>query len=252
MMRILIIEDEEFAANRLSELLKMAMPGCTIAGITTGVIESIAWLGQQQADLIFSDIQLTDGLSFSIFEKVQTDSPIIFTTAFDQYAIKAFQTNGIAYLLKPVRFEDVKASLLKFDRLKGLGKLDFEALVKQLQVAAPGYKQRFLIHYANKIKSLEVQDIAYAYIDNGQVYFQSFAGVKYPTEHSLDKLEEWLDPGIFFRINRKMMVGFKAIQTMVPWSRSRIKVVLSPTHSNLDEQVVSVERAASFKEWLNR
>jgi DNA-binding LytR/AlgR family response regulator len=251
-MRILIIEDEEFAANRLSELVQLAMPGSEIVGITTGVNETIGWLGQHQVDLIFSDIQLTDGLSFSIFENVQINSPIIFTTAFDQYAIKAFQTNGIAYLLKPVRFEDVKAGLLKFDMLKSLGKIDIETLLKQLQMVPQTFRQRFMIQYANRIKAIEVQDIAYMFIDNGQVTYRVFAGNNYPSEYSLEKLEEWLDPVNFFRINRKMLVSFKAIQSMVPWSRSRIKLILNPSHAVTDEQVVSVERSAAFKEWLSR
>lgn len=251
-MRILIIEDEGFAADRLSELVLQSIPDATIAAITTGVNESVAWLENHQVDLIFSDIQLSDGLSFSIFERVQPNVPIIFTTAYDQYAIKAFQTNGIAYLLKPVRFEDVKASLLKYEMLKGLGKIDVASLIKQFMPSQTSYRQRFMIQYANKIKSVEVQDIAYAFIDNGQVYFQANNGSKYPTEHSLDKLEEVLDPVCFFRINRKMLVSFKAIQTMVPWSRSRIKLILNPPNSNLDDQIVSVERSASFKEWLSR
>lgn len=251
-MRVLLIEDEEFAAVRLTDLVLQSLPEATIAAITTGVNESVAWLETHQVDLIFSDIQLSDGLSFSIFERVRPNVPIIFTTAYDQYAIKAFQTNGIAYLLKPVRFEDVKASLLKYEMLKGLGKIDIASLIKQFQPAQPNYRQRFMIQYANKIKVIEAQEIAYAFIDNGQVYFQGFNGTKYPSEHSLDKLEECLDPASFFRINRKMLVSFKSIQTMVPWSRSRIKLVLSPPHNNLDEQIVSIERSASFKEWLGR
>lgn len=250
-MNALIIEDEPLAAERLEILLEDVDPTIRVLAKLGSVKESVKWLMQYQADIIFLDIQLSDGISFSIFEQVSVSTPVILTTAYDQYAIKAFQVNSIAYLLKPIRKSDLAESLHKLRNLKSAFSIDFEALMAQIQGRQPEYKKRFLIQIGEKIRKVEVSDIAYFYILEKECYLRTFQGNSYPADHSLDKLESLIDPADFFRINRKYMVNMAAIANMTAWSRSRIKLELKPKADDETDTIVSIDRSAEFRKWMN-
>ena len=251
-MKAIIIEDEKLAAERLEELIHEIDPSIEISEKLTSVEKSIKYLKQNKPDLIFLDIQLEDGLSFSIFDKVEIDIPIIFTTAYDQYAIKAFKLNSIDYLLKPIKRDELQESLNKYKNIKTSFLMDFEEIIKGIRNKEISYKKRFLIQYGQKIKKVETEEIAYFYAMEKNVFLTTLSGNTYPIDYTLDKLEEIINPEEFFRINRKMIVSFDAIKNMIPYSRSRIKIDVSPSEPKDVEALVSVERSSSFKEWMNK
>ena len=250
-MNVLIIEDESFAADKLELMLKEVDPSINILAKLGSIKESVKWFFQHTADLIFLDIQLSDGISFSIFEQVAINTPVIFTTAFDQYAIKAFQVNSISYLLKPIRKNDLADSLKKYQTLKSAFSIDFEMLLANIQGRDPDYKKRFLIQIGEKIRKIEVSEIAYFYVLDKNVYLRTFQGSNYPVEFTLDKLETMLNPSIFFRINRKYMVNMESIANMVAYSRARVKLELKPKADDEYDTIVSIDRSSDFKKWLN-
>ncbi|MBS4057225.1 MAG: response regulator transcription factor [Bacteroidales bacterium] len=250
-MNILIIEDEQLAADRLEEMLLELVPEAKILAKLGSIRASVRWLQAHQADLIFLDIQLSDGISFSIFEEVMMNTPIIFTTAFDQYAIKAFQLNSIAYLLKPIRKTELKESLQKYKSLKTAFGVDFEQLLAGIEGRNPAYRKRFLIQVGDKIKKIELVDVAYFYAMEKSVFMKTNQDQDFAVDYTLDNLEATLDPEKFFRVNRKYLVNMDAIASMVAWSRSRIKLDLKPPVSDKEDVVVSIERSAAFKQWLN-
>lgn len=250
-LNVLIIEDEELAADRLESMLRDIDPGLQIMAKIGSVKESVKWLSTHTADLIFLDIQLSDGLSFGIFDRVSVQTPIVFTTAYDEYAIKAFQLNSIAYLLKPIRRNDLMESLQKYQALKSAFTIDFDRLLANLQGRKPEYKKRFLIQSGDKIRKVEISDIAWFYAMDKGVYFRTFQNNTYPADSSLDSLEQMVDPYQFFRINRKYLVNMDAIANMVAWSRGRIKLELKPKADDEFDSVVSIDRASDFRKWLN-
>lgn len=251
-MKVLIVEDESFAADRLEELLQQLEPDYRVVGRTTSVKESVEWLSEQQVDLIFLDIQLSDGLSFSIFEQVRVSTPVIFTTAYDEYALKAFALNSVAYLLKPIRAAHLRESLEKYKAMKSAFNVDFEQLLATFQGQKPTYKKRFLIRIGDKLQKIDVADMAYFFALEKSVFVRTFDKKTLPMDQSLDVLEAELDPEKFFRINRRYLVNMEAIVHMTAWSRSRIKLELKPTPDEPMETIVSVHRSADFKKWLDR
>ncbi|MBE0673967.1 MAG: response regulator transcription factor [Bacteroidales bacterium] len=251
-MNVLIIEDESFAADKLEMMLKEVDPAITVMAKLGSIKDSVRWLFQNSADLIFLDIQLSDGISFSIFEQVAINTPVIFTTAYDQYAIKAFKLNSISYLLKPVRKSDLAESIRKYQTLKSAFTIDFDTLLANIQGREPDYKKRFLIQIGEKIRKVEVHEISYFYALEKGVYLRTLQGKSYPAEYSLDKLETILNPSSFFRINRKYIVNVDAIKSMVAYSRGRVKLELNPAADNELDTIVSIDRASEFKKWLNR
>lgn len=250
-MKALIIEDESVAADKLEKMLMETDPSITVVGKPGSIRESVKWLMQDKADLIFLDIQLSDGISFSIFEQVAVNTPVIFTTAYDQYAVRAFQLNSIAYLLKPIRRSDLAESLRKYQSLRAAFSIDFDALLAQVQGRDPGYRKRFLVQTGEKIRMIEVAETAWFTVLGKSVWLKTFHGNSYPVEFSLDGLETILDPAVFFRINRKYLVNIDAITSMTAWSRGRIKLELKPKADDELDTVVSIDRAASFRKWLN-
>lgn len=250
-LNVLIIEDEELAADRLESMIRDIDPGFTVMAKIGSVKESVKWLSTHTADLIFLDIQLSDGLSFGIFDQVNVQTPIVFTTAYDEYAIKAFQLNSIAYLLKPIRKNDLMESLQKYQSLKSAFTINFERLLANLQGKKPEFKKRFLIQTGDKIRKVEISDIAWFYALDKGVYIRTFQNHTYPAESSLDSLEQMVDPSQFFRINRKYLVNMEAIANMVAWSRGRIKLELKPKAEDEFDSVVSIDRASDFRKWLN-
>lgn len=250
-MNVLIIEDEILAADKLESMLLDIDPKMTVLAKLGSIKDSVRWLSQHTADLILLDIQLSDGISFSIFEQVHVSTPIIFTTAYDEYAIKAFQLNSISYLLKPIRKSDLADGLQKLRKLKAAFSIDFENLLSQIQGQPAGFKKRFLIQIGEKIKKVETTEVAYFYVFERSTYLRTFKGSRFPLEYTLDKLETLLDPARFFRINRKYIVNMDAITSMTAYSRSRVKIELSPKTDDEFDAIVSIERSADFKKWLN-
>ena len=250
-MKALIIEDESIAAEKLEKILMEIDPSITVVGKPGSIRDSVRWLMQNRADIIFLDIQLSDGISFSIFEQVAVNTPVIFTTAYDQYAVRAFQLNSIAYLLKPIRRSDLAESLRKYQSLKAAFSIDFDALLEQLQGRYPGYRRRFMVQTGEKIRKIEVTDIAWFTVLGKGVWLRTFHENSYPLEFSLEGLETILDPSVFFRINRKYLVNIGAIATMTAWSRGRIKLELKPKADDELDTVVSIDRSAAFRKWLN-
>jgi DNA-binding LytR/AlgR family response regulator len=250
-MNIVIIEDEALASDKLELMLKEVDPSVIILAKLGSVKDSVKWLFDNTADLIFLDIQLSDGISFSIFEQVVINTPIVFTTAFDQYAIKAFQVNSIAYLLKPIRKIDLAESLKKYQTLKSAFSIDFDALLANIQGREPDFKKRFLIQIGEKIRKIEVPEIAYFFVLEKGVYLRTFQGYSYTIEYTLDKLEAILNPAAFFRINRKYIVNIDSISNMVAYSRGRVKLDLKPDADEELDTVVSIDRSAAFRKWLN-
>lgn len=251
-MDILIIEDEKIAAEKLERLLLEVDPTIQVKAKLESIKKSVSWLMKNNVDLIFLDIQLSDGISFSIFNQIHTNTPIIFTTAYDQYAIKAFELNSIAYLLKPIRIKDLEASLQKYKTLRSSYAIDFNHLLKQIQGKELEYKKRFIIQISDKLSKIEVADVAYFYVLEKAVYLKLFRGNAYPVDFSLDKLEELLNPNEFFRINRKFLININSISKMTALSRSRVKIELTPLPDNDSDTIVSIERASNFRKWLDR
>ena len=251
-MKTVIIEDEKLAADRLEELIQDIDPDVEILAKLESIAESVQWLKINKPDLIFMDIKLSDGLSFSIFEHIQVDVPVIFTTAYDQYAIKAFQINSVDYLLKPVRKEELRKSLQKYRKLRSLFQSDLSQLLNALQNKTNSYKKRFVIQYGERIFKVECKDIAYFYAMEKSVFLTTFQKQNYTIDYTLTQLEELLDSDDFFRINRKMIIHYDAIQNMYAFSRSRTKIDLNPPNPKNVDALVSVERAQRFRKWIDK
>lgn len=250
-MNILIIEDESLAAERLEKLIREIEPSANVLAKIGSVKDSVQWLMHNKADIIFLDIQLSDGLSFNIFDHITVSTPIIFTTAYDQYAIKAFKLNSVAYLLKPVRKKELEESLKKYHSMKSAFGIDFEHMMATYQGRKPDYKKRFLIRIGDQYKKVETGEIAYFFAMEKSIFCKTFEGKTLDMDYSLDALEELLDPEKFFRINRKYMVNIAAIDRMVAWGRGRIRLDLKPELDEDMEAVVSIDRSAAFKGWMN-
>ncbi|HWA32694.1 MAG TPA: LytTR family DNA-binding domain-containing protein, partial [Cyclobacteriaceae bacterium] len=203
--------------------------------------------------LILTDIRLLDGLCFEIFEKVSVEAPVIFTTAYDQYAIKAFEVNSIDYLLKPVQKDKLKTSLDKLRyRLtasKSGENIDYKEVMRMLQAAPAVYKSRFMVRLGQKIIALPAEKIAYFFSENKLTYIVSKEGKRYPMDQPLDELINVLDPRIFYRINRQYIITFESIAEMHPYFKGRIKLVLNP--GTEEDVVISAERTPEFKKWID-
>jgi len=250
MLHVLIIEDEPLAARRLERLLHKIDPNIQIVAILDTVVDTVDWLSNHEADLIFMDIHLADGNSFSIFEQIKIKTPVIFATAYDQYAIRAFKHNSIDYLLKPIEKEELAQSIKKFTETKSFVPQNFNALLDVLNQRETYYQKRFIVTAGDKIKSIKIEDIAYFYGQKKYVFLISHDNRRHIVDYTLGKLEELVDPEQFFRINRQFIINFDAIKQMYPYSKSRIKVELLPEADT--EAIVSIDRSKTFKEWLNR
>ena len=249
-MNVLIVEDEELAAKRLTKMLSALNSEIKVIGNLDTVQDTVSWLtNEENPDLIFLDIQLADGLSFEIFELTEVSTPIIFTTAYDQYALNAFKVNSIDYLLKPLTTEDLAAALKKFDQRTGVNTLEsnqIEALIKSLSVQ---HKNRFLIKVGEHIRSIATSDIGYFFSRDKATYCMTTDGKNYLLDYSLEQLAPMVNPEKFFRINRAYMVSFEAIQDIISYTNSRLKLVLD--HSTDSDIIVSRERVQTFKKWLD-
>lgn len=254
-MKVVIIEDESFAAMRLKKMILDYNPDIKIVAELESVAESVKWFkSNPEPDLIFLDIHLEDDLSFAIFEQVNISSPVIFTTAFDEYAIKAFKLKSIDYLLKPIVHEELAAALKKYEQYSGLQRnaVDLQSLYNLLTSSEKKYRERFSISVGTKIKMVEVKDIAYFFVMDKGVYLRTAQGSNYIVDFTLDRLEEILNPDSFYRINRKYLINISAIANMVAYSRGRVKLELKPKADDEFDTIVSIDRSSEFKKWLNQ
>jgi DNA-binding LytR/AlgR family response regulator len=249
-MKAVIIEDEKLAADNLELMLHSIDAGIQILAKIESVRNSVKWLSSNNCDLIFLDIQLSDGNSFSIFEDIEVKTPVIFITAYDQYAIRAFKHNSIDYLLKPVNKDDLSLSLQKYQEYyQSRQTPDYKVLLETIRNSV-NYQERFLVSAGQKLRTIKTTDIAYFYVHTKGVFLCTKEDKHYDINYTLEKLKEMLDPKIFFRVNRQYIINIEVIENMFTVSKSRLKLELKPKPS--EEVIVSVNNVQEFRLWLNR
>lgn len=249
-MKVVIVEDEKFAAINLESMLKEVDENIEIMAQIGAVADAVEWLRGNKPDLIFMDINLSDGLCFTIFDQIAINIPVIFTTAYDQYAIRAFEVNSIDYLLKPIKIKDLSDSLSKYNSLKSNLDIDFKNLIESLRQPAREFHKRFSVQAGSKIKTVEADDVALFYVLEGNSFLCTLTNENYGIEYPLEKLEAMLDPYKFFRVNRQFIVNIKAIRNMYTMSNRSIKVETQPAFES--DIIVSLPRLAEFKNWINQ
>lgn len=251
---VLIIEDEPEAAKRLENLIGAIIPDVNILAKLDSVKRSLDWLAAHPApDLIFMDIQLADGLSFEIFDKWQVHSPVIFTTAYDAYALKAFKVNSIDYILKPVDRKGLETALKKLNTLTQPRDRSTDLLTsigEAVRMLTRQYKTRFVIKVGEHLKYIEVNDVHYFFSLDKATFAKVADKRQHIIDFSLEQLEDLLDPRQFFRINRKYIVSAASIQDMISYTNSRLKLILK--ESDDSDVIVARERVQEFKDWLDR
>jgi DNA-binding LytR/AlgR family response regulator len=250
---IVVIEDEVLAAERLIALLHELDKEFVVQAQPDSVSSSVKWLSvNPPPDLIFMDIQLADGLCFEVFEKTSIDAPVIFTTAYNEYALKAFKVNSIDYLLKPIDKKELEAAIAKFKKVTASaskpGSIHPELLKQVMGMIQNPYKPRFVIRLGEHIKAIQTDDIALFYSNEKSTYLRTLAGRDFAMDHSLDQLEDETDPKAFFRVSRKYMVALSAIKDIIAYSGSRLKLIV--TGAENEEVLVSREKVTDFKKWL--
>ncbi|MBK7407792.1 MAG: response regulator transcription factor [Saprospirales bacterium] len=246
-MKVLLIEDESAAARRLTKMLQEIAPEVEVIDCLDSIEHSLNWLVDNPApDLILMDIHLADGSSFEIFQHVEVKSPVIFITAFDQYALQAFKVNAVDYLLKPIKREELEEALVRIQRWKKMEGINYERFAQTMQQGC--WNKRFLIRRGQNFRVIELKETAYFYTENKITFLIARTGKRYPLDYSLEKLEEMLPDDQYFRINRQFIIGIEAIQEMYSVSKSRVKLRLNPP-CDLDT-IVSTERSPVFKKWL--
>ena len=252
MIKTLIIEDEEPAALRLGKMLTEIEPSIQILDTLDSIEASVRWLESNVCpDLIMLDIQLADGLSFDIFKKTTVNSFVIFTTAYDEYAIKAFELNSIDYLLKPVDRTKLEQSIRKYRKMTESSRtVNIQALMETLESRKPSFKKRFAVNIGSRIISVETSSVAWFYSLEKSTFLCTDEDRHYPLDFSLEHLEELLDPDQFFRINRQYLVRYFAIRRIHILSKSRIKLEVHPPPKS--DLLVSTAKAHSFRLWLDR
>jgi len=256
MIRALIIEDEQLAVDYLKTMIKQVSNDIEIIGNLDSVESAVAWLINNPApELIFLDIQLSDGLSFEIFDLVEVKTPIIFTTAYEEYAIKAFKVNSLDYLLKPVRADELAKAIVKF---KSISIVENDHLIRELKgkvdlmskMLTNQYKSRFIVNAGLHIRTIETLNVSCFYSLAKGTFLQDVNGKSYDIDYSLEQLETLLDPGQFFRISRQYIVNINAIKDIISYSGRRFKLKIA--NSTNDDILVSRAKVNEFKEWLDR
>ncbi|MFO0322893.1 MAG: LytR/AlgR family response regulator transcription factor [Bacteroidota bacterium] len=251
-MKAIIIEDEKLSAEHLCNLIKRIDASIEVVEIFDSVKKSIASFQKgSKADVLFVDVHLADGLSFDIFSKISIDTPIIFTTAYDEYAIKAFKLNSVDYLLKPIGSEDLKVAIEKFKKTKNQHQINIiENITNAYQSINKQYKNRFMVKLGDNIISIKTEDIFFFIAEDGITLLVNSAGKRYAVDYTLDQLESLVSPELFFRINRKVLLAMNAVQKVNTYFNSRLKI----NSDLLDDEsaVVSRERVSDFKAWLDK
>jgi len=258
-MKILIVEDEDLAVKKIQKTLSEVDGDAEIIGVTDSIQSTVNWLEQNNApDLILMDIELSDGQSFEIFSRTKVKSAVIFTTSYDEFALKAFKVNSIDYLLKPVQKEELSAALDKFKNMSGSYKpaekneINMDALVKELQqkLQPKDYRKRFLVKHGQKLVSIETDDIAYFFSDGRLNFFKTFDNRKFVVDYTMDELEDMLDPQRYFRISRSFYISVASIDQIHDYFGNRLLLQLKPTVDK--ETVVSREKVTDFKKWMGK
>lgn len=249
-MKAIIIEDETAATRNLKAILHEVAPEIEILAALESIRQSVDWLSSHEMpDLLFMDIHLADGESFRIFQEIEVNAPVIFTTAYDEYALKAFQVNSIDYLLKPIKPEAVASALHKFNRITASEREQYISRI-QTTLTAPATLKTLLIAYQDKIIPLASDRIAYFYSKNEKVQVFTLEGKNYPVDKALNGLMELLDLQSFYRANRQFIISREAIRELTVWSGNRLAVILSVL---TEEQIlISKERVSDFKRWLTQ
>ncbi len=246
-MNILIIEDEKPAARLLSR--KLEKLNISVSQMLHSVEESLAWFNNNpQPDLIFLDIQLSDGLSFEIFEKIEIKSAIIFTTAYDEYALRAFKLNSIDYLLKPIDQKELEQAVNKFKERNQNKPLDLNWVKSMFSSSEKSYKERFSIKIGQQLKIVNTSEIECLFSENKGTYIHTLENREYLVDFTLEQIEAELNPKQFFRVSRKFIVNLDAIKEIQIYSNSRLKIILNSYKE--DEVIVSRERVSDFKNWI--
>jgi two-component system LytT family response regulator len=254
-MKVLIVEDEKAAIRRLISLLKELESLVEVAGITDSIKSTVNWLrDHDQPDLAFFDIQLADGISFEIFDQVEVECPVIFTTAYDQYALRAFKVNSIDYLLKPIDQEKLERAIRKYLKWTGAAKskvIDPKTLsdIREM-IRTGGYKERFVVKYGEHLRSIPTIEISHIKSESKATFLITRGNKKFLTDHSLDQLENMIDPGQFFRINRRYIIRIDSIQDIISYSNSRLRLKLKTADD--PDMIVAREKVGDFKSWLER
>jgi len=252
-MNVLIVENEKPAAEKLQRLLKKTDESITIAGVTETVEGTVNWLQNNPApDLILMDIQLDDGICFELFDTIKVETPVIFTTAYNEYALQAFRVNSVDYLLKPVEEEAMRQAIDKYRNYHS--NIHGEGLKHLLAEMNRQFRNRFLIKIGSHFRSVLVKEICYFYILERATFLRTFSGKEYPLENSLDSVQKSLDPEIFYRINRNCLLNIDAISDIISYSSSRLQIKLIEKMPAPDESylVVSREKVHGFKKWIDK
>ena len=258
-MKIFIVEDEELAVKKLQKTLLTIDKDIDVIGTADSIATSVEWLESNPTpDLILMDIELLDGQSFEIFNQYEVKSPVIFTTSYDEYALKAFKVNSIDYLLKPVQKDDLRNALDKYKKMFATtvsqpgGVLNMDSLVKELQqkLQPKEYRKRFLVKNAQKLVSVEVDEIAYFYSDGRLNFFKTTDNKKFVVDYTMDELEDMLNPDSFFRISRSFYVSISCVEQIHDYFGNRLMLNLKPAVDK--EALVSREKVTDFKKWLGK
>lgn len=248
-MKVLIVEDEIPAQMQLERLLKAHFPDTDILAVLTSVEKATDWLAVNSPELIFMDVELSDGQCFEIFKRVEVKAPVIITTAYDQFAIKAFKVNSVDYLLKPIDSTEFVKAVEKSSKLNKSSQTDLKVLEDLLQKSAPKeYKKRFITKQNDQIFVLQVEEIAYFYAEDKATFIVSKAGKRYFSEYSLDNVEVQLNPKSFFRLSRGCIANIQAIKSVSKHFNSRLKIKLEPAYS--EDILVSRIRVPDLLNWL--
>ncbi|WEK36858.1 MAG: LytTR family DNA-binding domain-containing protein [Candidatus Pseudobacter hemicellulosilyticus] len=251
-MTVIIVEDEKPAAEKLQKSLAACDPELEVLAVLGTVKDTVSWFHQNPVpELIFMDIELSDGLSFRIFEKVAISCPVIFITAYDDYWQEAFEHNSIDYLLKPVKEEKLLAALRKYDKLKQYFAGNYQQLVNwQAQPPNSGYRKRFLVKRGLDYISIKTEDIAYFYAAHKLVCMVDSKGQKFILDQSLSDIENQLDPASFYRVSRKYLINMSAIKRIKAWPKSKLLLEVEPPLP--EEIIISQENVAAFKQWMGQ
>lgn len=250
-MQILIVEDEILLAKRLQKIMLSIEPEARISGITHSVQETVQWLQKNPTpDLVLMDIELADGRSFEIFRQVDLEAPVIFTTAYDEFALKAFKVNSIDYLLKPIRENELKLAIDKFKKTGLYRAQPVKALLDKIEQLSkpPGYRSRFLIKQGQKMMSIDVSEVAFILSENKYTFIHTFQNQKYIIDTPLDVLEKELSPQQFFRANRQYIITSGSVVAIHTWFNQKLKVELKPSAG--EHIVISRDKANAFKAWM--
>jgi len=251
-MNVVIIEDETLASDKLQSMLQEVDPSYKIIATLRSVESAVEWFQTNaHPDLVLSDIKLLDGLCFEIFKKVSVTKPVIFTTAYDQYAIKAFELNSIDYLLKPIQQEKLVASLNKLKTISvATPPPSYEEVIRYLEAKQTQFKSRFIVKLGQRIVSVAVERIAYFFSENKLTFVVTHDNKKYPMDQTLETIDQIVDPAKFFRVNRQFIVHFSSIGEIHPYFKGRIKITVQPESDH--EIVISSDRTPEFKKWLDQ